>query len=163
MLKKHWTVTAPKGVTVKPGERTIRLDPPPVLKTITFDLADRGLQLLGVQIDSLLSGEEVRAQVPVTKGKEFLQVVLENFDDYQFGEMPLTLFRGVVEVVAADFFFECLMNVKGLELRPDDTVVSTGYRILPMGMTTEEMKRLYHSEQNSPVTLSESMTGPSEE
>lgn len=83
------------------------LKPDPILKTITLDVAEEGLRLLGVSLDDLIAGREVHPQPPIDpgKGEKFLRVVLVNAGEYNIRAMPIDTAGAILSVIGAEFFF----------------------------------------------------------
>lgn len=112
----RWLSSRPKSAGLGRGEKLVELEPSPVLRVITMDVAERGLALLGVEFDAFLDGEGEWAtlQMPFSRAAEFFDIVLANSDQYDLKKMPLKLLRPMVETIAAAFFFACLATLKGL-------------------------------------------------
>lgn len=113
------------------GRRKIVLQPAPVLKTITYDVAERGLRFMGVDLDDFMErdGDPPQPQpVPLSKGPAFLDAVLENADQIDLRSMPLDRAQAALGIVAANFFMGCLMASIGQPWNDDDSNADTAFQ-----------------------------------
>lgn len=97
-------------------EGVITLTPDPVLKDVTYALAEKALSMMNVDMPAFMRGEPCEAKPPVGQARTFLRLVLENADVYDIDAWPLGRVRAVVEAVAAHFFFDCIKSLRGLEI-----------------------------------------------
>lgn len=95
----------PTATFIQDGDR-VRLQPAPVARPITADVVERACHVLGLDFDRVLAGDQdfgTVAAPPLSRGRAFLEVVLENAEAYDLWRMPLDYARATLEVVAANF------------------------------------------------------------
>lgn len=99
-----------RGKRVLGTQRVQALDinPKPRLREITWDVFERACLAIGADPDAMFSGqvESAPATVPVSKAIAFLEVVLDNFDEYDFRAYPPEWLEVVAGKVAGVFFFQ---------------------------------------------------------
>lgn len=98
------------------GRRTVVLHPAPVLKDVTLDVAERGLRMMGVELDDFMQRDDPPPDPhppKMSQAQAFFDVVLENADAYDLAAMPLDRAQGAVAVVAANFYVGCLATSAG--------------------------------------------------
>lgn len=102
-----------------PADDAVTLSPDPVLRTITFDVFEWACITLGADADEILSGESQARLPPAPEGGAavpFLGVVLENFDAYDWGEVPASLRQLIAGHVAGHFWIDVSKEVAAYQV-----------------------------------------------
>lgn len=85
----------------------LTLSPNPVIKTVTYDVFDKGLTLLGVDTDKVLAGKIALSsyvELPRENIDTFFFVVLENYQAFRnWRDWPPDVAAVAAEMIAANF------------------------------------------------------------
>lgn len=101
------SVAVKKAQWTRTEDGRLVLDPAPVIvETITLDVFERGMLLLGIDPDAALSGSvdwsEVR-RPPLKRAQAFLELALENADAYALREMEADRADAFLAIVTGHF------------------------------------------------------------
>lgn len=98
-----WVVTGETD-----GEMEMELRPPPQFidpEDVSLDVLQRGCQLIGIDPDRVLAGKDVELpeNVPLMTAEPFLDLVVENFDEYDLRGMQAARARAFIGVALTHF------------------------------------------------------------